>query len=108
MPERIGPVSALPRDADPRMAGVSDGMLDTVDDEVRRISDECYAEARRLLRENRARLDAIAAQLLEHETLDEPKIYAAAGSPRPAGPPAPAGAVAAPGNEPVSHTPASR
>ena len=50
MSERIGPVSALPRDAEPRTAGVSDGMLDAVDEEVRRISDECYAEARRLLR----------------------------------------------------------
>jgi cell division protease FtsH len=83
MSQRIGPVSVLPQDADPRMAGVSDAMLDTVDDEVRRISDECYAEARRLLRENRERLDAIVARLLERETLDEPEIYAAAGIPRP-------------------------
>ena len=35
------------------------GLLDAVDEEVRRITDECYAEARRLLRENRAKLDAI-------------------------------------------------
>jgi len=61
------------------MAGVSGSMLDIVDDEVRRITDECYAEARRILRENRAKLDAIAAELLLHETLDEPEIYAAAG-----------------------------
>jgi cell division protease FtsH len=54
-------------------------MLDIVDDEVRRISDDCYAEARRLVRENRDKLDAIVEQLLEHETLDEPEIYAAAG-----------------------------
>src|SRR3712207_8610140 len=45
-------------------------------EEVRRISEECYAEARRLLRENRDRLEAIVEQLLEHETLDEPEIYA--------------------------------
>jgi ATP-dependent Zn protease len=31
---------------DPRMAGSSDGLLDAVDEEVRRITDECYAEAR--------------------------------------------------------------
>ena len=61
------------------MAGVSDALLDAVDEEVRRITDECYAEARRLLRENRARLDAIVAQLLARESLDEPEIYAAAG-----------------------------
>jgi cell division protease FtsH len=65
------------------MAGVSDEMLDTVDEEVRRISDECYAEAPRILRENRDKLDAIVEQLLEHETLDEPEVYAAAGIPRP-------------------------
>jgi cell division protease FtsH len=83
MSERIGTLSVLPAEGDPRMAGVSDGLLDAVDEEVRRITDECYAEARRLLRENRNRLDAIVAQLLERESLDEPEIYAAAGIPRP-------------------------
>ena len=42
-------------------------------------------EARRLLRENRDKLDAIVVQLLEHESLDEAAIYAAAGLPRPRG-----------------------
>ena len=79
MSERIGTLSVLPQEGDPRMAGVSDGLLDTVDEEVRRITDECYAEARRLLREHRDKLDAIVAALLEHESLDEPEIYAAAG-----------------------------
>lgn len=82
MSERIGPISVLPQVGDPRMSGVSDEMLDTVDDEVRRISDECYAEARRLLRENRSKLDGIVEELLERETLDEPDIYTAAGIPR--------------------------
>ena len=79
MSERIGTLSVLPAEGDPRMAGISDGLLDAVDEEVRRITDECYAEARRLLRENRDKLDAIVAQLLAHESLDEPEIYAAAG-----------------------------
>jgi len=79
MSDRIGTLSVLPAEGDPRMAGVSDALLDAVDEEVRRITDECYAEARRLLRENRARLDAIVAQLLARESLDEPEIYAAAG-----------------------------
>jgi cell division protease FtsH len=86
MSERIGPLSVLPPEGDPRMAGVSDGLLDAVDEEVRRITDECYAHARRLLRENRDKLDAIVAQLLVHESLDEPEIYAAAGIARPADP----------------------
>jgi ATP-dependent Zn protease len=34
-----------------------------MDEEVRRITDECHAEARRLLRENRNRLDATVAEL---------------------------------------------
>jgi cell division protease FtsH len=79
MSERIGTLSVLPAEGDPRMAGISDGLLNAVDEEVRRITDECYAEARRLLRENRKKLDAIVAQLLAHESLDEPEIYAAAG-----------------------------
>ena len=64
MSERIGTLSVLPPEGDPRMAGISDGLLDAVDEEVRRITDECYADARRLLRENRDKLDAIVAQLL--------------------------------------------
>jgi cell division protease FtsH len=80
--ERIGTLSVLPAEGDPRLAGVSDGLLDAVDEEVRRITDECFAEARRLLREHRNQLDALVAQLLEHESLDESEIYAAAGIPR--------------------------
>ena len=58
---------------------------------IRANTDECYAEARRLLRENRDKLDAIVTALLAHESLDEPEIYAAAGiPPRPALAPQPA------------------
>jgi cell division protease FtsH len=89
MSERIGTLSVLPAEGDPRMAGVSDGLLDAVDEEVRRITDECYAEARRLLRENRDKLDAIVVQLLARESLDEPEIYGAAGIRRPAVMPSP-------------------
>jgi cell division protease FtsH len=83
MSERIGSVSVLPAEGDPRLAGISDAMLGAVDEEVRRIVDECYGEARRLLKANRNRLDAIVTQLLIHETLDEPDVYAAAGIERP-------------------------
>jgi cell division protease FtsH len=82
MSNRVGPLSVLPLEGDPRMAGVSESLLNTVDEEVRRITDECYAEARRLLREHRAQLDAIVRELLAKESLDEPEIYAAAGIPR--------------------------
>ena len=90
MSERIGTLSVLPAEGDPRMAGVSEGLLDAVDEEVRRITDECYAEARRLLKENRNKLDAIVAQLLARESLDEREIYAVAGITRPPVAPAPA------------------
>jgi len=90
MSERIGPVTILPQEGDPRMPGVSDGMLHAVDEEVRRIIEECYDEARTRLRDNRAKLDAIAQQLLIHETLDEPDVYAAAGINRRVEEPAPA------------------
>jgi len=83
MSDRIGPVSVLPREGDPRMMGISEGLLNIVDEEVRRIVDECYAEARRTLRENRRKLDAIVEQLLLRETLDQAEVYAAAGIERP-------------------------
>jgi cell division protease FtsH len=90
MSERVGRRSVLPSDGEPRMAGVSNGLLDTVDEEVRRITDECYMEARRLLRENRHKLDAIVVALLARESLDEAEIYAAGGLARPIARPAPA------------------
>jgi cell division protease FtsH len=70
-------------EGDPHMAGVSDAMLGAVDEEVRRIVDECYIEARRLLRTNRDKLDAIVQELLARETLDEADVYRAAGITRP-------------------------
>lgn len=79
MSDHIGPVSVLRPEGDPRMAGVSDSLLDAVDQEVRRIIDECARRAEELLEENRSRLDNLAGQLLIHETLDEAAAYAAAG-----------------------------
>jgi cell division protease FtsH len=46
---------------------------------VRRIVEESLDEVRDLLRDNRDKLDGLAGALLEHETLDEPDAYAAAG-----------------------------
>ena len=78
MSERIGPVQVLPEEGDPRAAGVSEGMLDAVSEEVRALVDECYERARVVLRENQWRLESLVKQLLEKETLDEPEIYQAA------------------------------
>jgi cell division protease FtsH len=79
MSERIGPVSVFPPEGDPRMFGVAEGTLDAVDQEVRRLIEECYAQALTRLRENRQRLEGIVTELLEHETLDQAEVYAAAG-----------------------------
>jgi cell division protease FtsH len=79
MSERIGPVSVFPPEGDPRLLGVSERSLDAVAAEVRRLVDECHREAMSLLTQHRARLDGIAQRLLEHETLDEAAVYAAAG-----------------------------
>lgn len=79
MSDKIGPVQVLPREGDPRQLGVSEEQLAAVDNEVRRIVDDCFDEAKRKLVEHRGQLDAIVAELLEHETLDETEAYAAAG-----------------------------
>ncbi|GAA4283207.1 ATP-dependent zinc metalloprotease FtsH [Brevibacterium daeguense] len=79
MSEAIGPVQVYPQDGDPRQAGASDELLAAVDREVRRLVAECYTEALRLLGEHRDRLDSIVDALMEHESLDEAQVYAAAG-----------------------------
>ncbi len=47
-----------------------------VDDVVRRIVDECYAQAIATLRERREQLDHLARALLDRDTLDELEAYA--------------------------------
>jgi cell division protease FtsH len=87
MSDTIGPISVIPRDGSgPFLPGVPEVAPETqklLDDEVRRIVGEAYAEVLTLLTENRPRLDALASALLEHETLDEADAYAAAGVTRP-------------------------
>ncbi|MFB6616106.1 ATP-dependent zinc metalloprotease FtsH [Streptomyces sp. NPDC085524] len=83
MSERIGRLTAIPSDAQsPYGLTAAPATLDAVDKEMRRIVDECYVEACRLLREHRPQLDSLAEALLANETLDEPAAYAAAGIPR--------------------------
>ncbi|RRJ83540.1 ATP-dependent zinc metalloprotease FtsH [Aestuariirhabdus litorea] len=41
-----------------------------IDDEVRHVIDSCYERAETILRENRDKLDAMAAALMQYETLD--------------------------------------
>src|ERR1700675_4555121 len=87
MSDLIGPVSVLPRPGSgpllPGVAETSQRSLVLVDDEVRRIVEESHAAVLVLLRENRWRLDALAAALLKYETLDQSMADAAAGMPEP-------------------------
>jgi len=50
-----------------------------IDDEVRRIAEECQADADRLLAEHRSQLDALAKALLKHDSLDEGQIHEVTG-----------------------------
>ncbi|WP_449486619.1 ATP-dependent zinc metalloprotease FtsH [Streptomyces avidinii] len=80
MSKRIGPLTAVPSDGQsPYGLSAAPATLDAVDHEMRRIVDECYVEACRLLRENRDKLDALAQALVANEPLDEVAAYAAAG-----------------------------
>ncbi|MBU1236187.1 MAG: ATP-dependent zinc metalloprotease FtsH [Gammaproteobacteria bacterium] len=53
---------------------MSEASLQTVDAEIRRIIDEQYNLARRLLEENRDKVEAMTAALLEWETIDADQI----------------------------------
>jgi cell division protease FtsH len=53
---------------------VSESTMQKVDGEIRRIIDEQYALARRLITENRDKVESMAAALLEFETIDAEQI----------------------------------
>src|SRR5690606_25340102 len=53
---------------------VSEATMQQVDAEIRRIIDEQYALARKLIEENRDKVEAMAKALLEYETIDADQI----------------------------------
>ncbi|MEF8720769.1 MAG: ATP-dependent zinc metalloprotease FtsH [Candidatus Accumulibacter necessarius] len=53
---------------------MSEATMEKVDAEIRRIIDEQYALARRMLEDNRDKVEAMAAALLELETIDADQI----------------------------------
>ena len=53
---------------------MSEATMQQVDAEIRRLIDEQYALARRLLEENRDKVEAMTAALLEWETIDAEQI----------------------------------
>jgi cell division protease FtsH len=73
---------------------MSEATMQKVDAEIRRILDEQYAVAKRILTDNRDKVEAMTAALLEYETIDSEQIAdIMAGRPvrppRPAAPPPP-------------------
>ncbi|MCG8553964.1 MAG: ATP-dependent zinc metalloprotease FtsH [Proteobacteria bacterium] len=91
MSDNLGPVaygqqeeSFLPFMPGPRRGEYSEQTARDIDVEVRRIITEQYERVRRLILDNRDKLDAIANALLERETLDSEEIEAAmSGQPLP-------------------------
>ncbi|MDR3082820.1 MAG: ATP-dependent zinc metalloprotease FtsH, partial [Streptomyces sp.] len=80
MSERVGRLSALPNDTQQTYGlAAAPQTLDVIEDEMRRIVDDCYEEACRKLREHRSQLDALAEALLVNETLEEAEAYRIAG-----------------------------
>jgi cell division protease FtsH len=87
MSEKLGPVTLAPRNdgflgtPDPFATSrpYSEATAQLIDAEVQRILQESYDQGLQLLREHRDRLDALAAALLEHETLDEQEILQVTG-----------------------------
>ena len=53
---------------------VSEATMQQVDAEIRRIIDEQYALAKRILEENSAKVEAMTAALLEYETIDADQV----------------------------------
>jgi cell division protease FtsH len=87
MSDVLGLVQLAPRD-NPFLRGpagmlgdkaISEQTASLVDAEVQRIINECHQAAKRLLREHRSALDALAQALLKQETLSEQEILRVTG-----------------------------
>ena len=81
MSERMGPMVYAENEGEvflgrsvTKTTHMSEKTMQEVDAEVRRIIDEQYATARRLIEENRDKMEAMAHALLEWETIDADQI----------------------------------
>jgi cell division protease FtsH len=75
MSDLVGPVFL-----DSENPYVPEQHVEAVDSEVRRIVESAEVDAVALLRENRSKLDALVARLLEKETIDQDEVYEVVGS----------------------------
>ena len=84
MSPKVGPLNYTTEDGQAPL-GVqkpfSEETAALIDNEMKRIVEECLAEAEHLLAENRSRLDALASALLMEDSLDEAAILRVTGLP---------------------------
>jgi len=66
----------LGRSAAQPAKAMSDETALAIDQEVRQIIDDCYANAQQILEDNRDKLDAMAEALMQYETIDAEQIDA--------------------------------
>ena len=59
----------------------SEAVAAQIDEEVRRVVDEAYRRCQEILTEKREALDAVAAYLLEHETMEREAFLEVFGAP---------------------------
>ena len=81
----------------------SEATAQEIDHEVRRLCDEAYARAKKILVENRPQLECIAKALLEYETLDGAQIRDIIQTGSMKNPPPPAGSTGTKPAEPPPH-----
>ena len=80
MSAKVGPLNYSDGDGSMfQQKPYSEATAQVIDDEMRRIADECQAIAEKLLTEHRSRLDKLAKALLEHDSLDEGQIIEVTG-----------------------------
>src|SRR5438874_5148641 len=75
MSPKVGPLNFAEPDGSPfQQRSYGEETANLIDEEVRRISEECLGAAEKLLVEHRGQLDALAKALLQHDSLDEGQI----------------------------------
>jgi cell division protease FtsH len=79
--ERLGPLSYMESEGEVFLGRsvtqhkqVSDVTAHIIDEEIRKVVDNAYAQARQILVDNREKLDTMAAALIKYETIDETQI----------------------------------
>jgi cell division protease FtsH len=80
MSPKVGPLNYSDGDGSAfQQRPYSEATAQLIDDEVRRIAQECQVDADKLLTEHRSQLDALAKALLKHDSLDEGEILEVTG-----------------------------